>query len=98
MICAHTPGKDACNVGLASSIKLFSLNYLKCSPNILPFIQYLNVLLIMLNVQGDSGGPLIVNGVQVGIVSFGEGCGKNPGVYTRITSFVDWIKTNKAKL
>lgn len=47
---------------------------------------------------GDSGGPLIVNGVQVGIVSFGEKCAKNPGVYTRVTAFVDWIKTNKAKL
>ncbi len=47
--------------------------------------------------QGDSGGPLFVerNGlwVQVGIVSYGLGCGRRgvPGVYTRITTYVDWV-------
>jgi len=51
--------------------------------------------------QGDSGGPLVSlddkgHYQQIGIVSFGIGCGdKNrPGVYTRITSFIDWIKDN----
>ena len=46
---------------------------------------------------GDSGGPLIsesVRGeVQVGIVSFGsKKCGEYPGVYTRISSFYEWLR------
>ena len=45
------------------------------------------------------GGPLTVNDgrwTQVGIVSWGIGCGKGqyPGVYTRITSFMDWLRKN----
>ncbi|XP_068212907.1 clotting factor B-like [Palaemon carinicauda] len=47
---------------------------------------------------GDSGGPLMLrnaNGQQVaiGIVSSGFGCGRRqqPGVYTRVSKFVDWI-------
>lgn len=51
---------------------------------------------------GDSGGPLVVpakNGkgyVQVGIVSWGPQCGNPlfPGVYTRVSSFTDWIDKN----
>jgi secreted trypsin-like serine protease len=38
--------------------------------------------------QGDSGGPLVITAgartVQVGIVSSGRGCGRSPGVYTRL--------------
>ncbi|MFO0736276.1 MAG: serine protease [Labilithrix sp.] len=50
--------------------------------------------------QGDSGGPLFekVDGVnvQVGIVSFGEGCGEAnfAGVYTSVAMFRDWIEQN----
>ncbi|XP_043909731.1 mast cell protease 1A-like [Protopterus annectens] len=40
--------------------------------------------------QGDSGGPLVCNGEAQGIVSFGEE--KPPGVYTRISKFIPWIK------
>ena len=46
---------------------------------------------------GDSGGPLIVyHGgrlVQVGIVSWGEGCARSGyyGVYTRVSKFYDFI-------
>ncbi|KAK4018585.1 hypothetical protein OUZ56_000631 [Daphnia magna] len=49
---------------------------------------------------GDSGGPLLVQDmpgakwIQVGIISWGIGCADPdfPGVYTRISSFVDWIE------
>lgn len=53
--------------------------------------------------SGDSGGPLSVaegpQWVQVGIVSWGIGCGQNPyaGVYTRVTSFMPWILKNLVK-
>lgn len=45
--------------------------------------------------QGDSGGPLLdANNVQVGIVSFGDGCAlaNYPGVYGRVSGGIDWIK------
>jgi len=47
--------------------------------------------------QGDSGGPLIVKGdsakndVAVGIVSWGVGCARYPGVYSRISTMHAWI-------
>jgi secreted trypsin-like serine protease len=47
--------------------------------------------------QGDSGGPLILErptgDVQIGIVSWGEGCGlvNKPGVYSKVSLVKDWI-------
>ncbi|XP_026739081.1 trypsin, alkaline B-like isoform X2 [Trichoplusia ni] len=46
--------------------------------------------------QNDSGGPLYHNGVVVGVVSFGYGCGDPtfPGVYARVSRFTSWIQSN----
>ncbi|KAH8235123.1 hypothetical protein KR032_008958, partial [Drosophila birchii] len=49
--------------------------------------------------NGDSGGPLVLEAskVQIGLTSFGAaaGCEKGyPAAFTRLTSYLDWIKTN----
>ncbi len=52
--------------------------------------------------QGDSGGPTLVFDQDkkidrvAGVVSFGIGCARpgRPGVYTRVSKFVNWIKSN----
>ncbi|XP_072508616.1 anionic trypsin-2-like [Notamacropus eugenii] len=48
--------------------------------------------------QGDSGGPMVCNEVLQGIVSWGYGCGlsDNPGVYTKVYNYVDWIEATIA--
>ncbi|KAI1946642.1 hypothetical protein LOZ35_001447 [Ophidiomyces ophidiicola] len=48
--------------------------------------------------NGDSGGPLydLKTNELIGIVSWGEGCGSPtyPGVFTRVSKYVDWIRQN----
>lgn len=54
--------------------------------------------------QGDSGGPLMYGKIegtnlryfQIGVVSYGFRCAEAgyPGVYTRVTNFLDWIARN----
>jgi secreted trypsin-like serine protease len=54
--------------------------------------------------QGDSGGPIFEvrsgKAVQVGVVSFGEGCARpnRSGVYSRVSGAFDWIQTTMTKL
>jgi trypsin len=51
--------------------------------------------------QGDSGGPLTVDSKdqakQIGIVSWGIGCGRYPGVYTAVYRYLSWINTNMVR-
>ncbi|KOX71108.1 Serine protease nudel [Melipona quadrifasciata] len=51
--------------------------------------------------QGDSGGPLLCRNPYsesqwyvAGVISHGEGCARpnDPGAYTRVSYFIDWIR------
>jgi trypsin len=51
--------------------------------------------------QGDSGGPLLdADNTLVGIVSWGPGCARpdSPGVYSRVSGEIDWIKSMLCRL
>ncbi|XP_014695464.3 granzyme B-like isoform X1 [Equus asinus] len=42
--------------------------------------------------KGDSGGPFVCKNVIQGLVSYGRSGGIPPGVYTKVSSFLPWIK------
>ncbi|KAL3278018.1 hypothetical protein HHI36_013359 [Cryptolaemus montrouzieri] len=52
--------------------------------------------------QGDSGGPLQIYSKLdcmyevIGVTSFGKACGigRSPGVYTKVSYYLDWIEEN----
>lgn len=55
-------------------------------------------VLTKLNFSGDSGGALFLQTSanryeQIGVTSFGIGCGKDlPAVYTKVSTSLDWIR------
>ncbi|XP_004609484.1 granzyme B(G,H)-like isoform X1 [Sorex araneus] len=48
--------------------------------------------------KGDSGGPLVCDNVAQGIVAYGKNNGSPPQVFTRISSFLPWIKKTLRKI
>lgn len=49
--------------------------------------------------HGDSGGPLVYRGKVAGIVSWGKPCALGyPDVFTRVSSFIDWIQSHIDKI
>jgi hypothetical protein len=55
-------------------------------------------MLVPLLSIGDSGGPILdAQNRQIGLVSFGRGCGQAeyPGVYARISAASNWIEQTR---
>ncbi|XP_006055226.3 granzyme B isoform X1 [Bubalus bubalis] len=48
--------------------------------------------------QGDSGGPLVCDNVAQGIVSYGKSDGSTPRAFTKVSSFLPWIKKTMKSL
>ena len=61
-------------------------------------IEELSLTVFVLRCQGDSGGPLVCRRhnkwVQYGIASFStaDNPADVPGIFTRVSAYVDWIK------
>ena len=75
-------------------VAYFTEGYIQWSLTCFRTIAFINFFL-----QGDGGGPLVCEKegqwYQVGIVSFGIGCGRPnvPGVYTKVEAYEEWIET-----
>nr|XP_044621336.1 granzyme B-like isoform X7 [Equus asinus] len=48
--------------------------------------------------KGDSRGPLVCENVIQGIVSYGQNNGKPPRAFTKVSSFLPWIKETMKNL
>ncbi|XP_059954174.1 granzyme H-like [Mesoplodon densirostris] len=48
--------------------------------------------------KGDSGGPLVCRNVVQGIFSYGRKNGTSPGVFTKVSHFLPWIKRTMKRL
>ncbi|XP_009004096.2 cathepsin G [Callithrix jacchus] len=48
--------------------------------------------------RGDSGGPLVCRNAAHGIVSYGSQTATPPAVFTRVTSFLSWIRRTMRRL
>jgi len=89
----NSGGKDACRVSMVIIVILEML--------VNSIIDPYNLTHSTKN-QGDSGGPMIIEDNSdtgryklIGIVSAGIGCARPslPGLYTRVASFIPWIRT-----
>uniref|UniRef100_A0A8C9E569 Granzyme H n=1 Tax=Phocoena sinus TaxID=42100 RepID=A0A8C9E569_PHOSS len=57
--------------------------------------NYSNDIMLL---QGDSGGPLVCKNVVQGIFSYGKANGTSPGVFTKVSYFLPWIKRTMKRL
>ncbi|XP_042091212.1 granzyme B-like isoform X3 [Ovis aries] len=48
--------------------------------------------------KGDSGGPLVCDNVAQGIVSYGQKDGSTPRAFTKVSTFLPWIKKTMKSL
>ena len=107
--CANLSWEDPLEKGqtwhlkLSKQIHAFPISTKKALHNVSrgfgrPFQTFATYSMYLVFPQGDGGGPLVCEKdgqwYQVGIVSFGIGCGRRnvPGVYTKVEDYEDWIE------
>ncbi|XP_040596615.1 granzyme F-like isoform X3 [Mesocricetus auratus] len=52
-------------------------------------MDYTNDIMLL---KGDSGGPLVCDNRAYGVVSYGKSKRIAPGIFTKVVSFLQWIK------